>query len=493
MKKLTLIAAICLMFAATIKAQSITPIQLKQARMAAYQWIRDYNVYAKMEGKREPTRKFIALFEDETTLLFNDYLPLLNTKGNKISARDYASILAKKEAIYKMSFEIRNATIISEELDDSGNIVFVLGFDKIVSFQENGNTSDDLYAYPKKTYHAIVRIKYNIKEESALADGIHSDFNFGEILVLHDTESEFVNQYTSRAKLESECLDNSSTLIKWNYATADFDEQMVYYYQDTIKNSLHFGGSIGYSTYSARMINDNFTGFTPQGGLYYAFSIGYYRLLMLKDKNRLGIDISASFTQKSIGSMANGYKEMYNAVDPDGGNYLRIIELNSYNERVNRYAIDVPIALRYDYLINNRISAYAKLGAEVSYDLIQQAKATANAQYSGYYDWLFDVTISQNGVYDFGAFNIEGTSNTIGINKLGIGIFAGIGIQYFIPKSRWSFDAALLYGCEVFNRTTNPIGIHLTEDKDNWNSATLMLKPFNGHNIQLQINFNYNF
>ena len=139
MKKLTLIAAICLMFAATIKAQSITPIQLKQARMAAYQWIRDYNVYAKMEGKREPTRKFIALFEDETTLLFNDYLPLLNTKGNKISARDYASILAKKEAVYKMSFEIRNATIISEELDDSGNIVFVLGFDKIVSFQENGN------------------------------------------------------------------------------------------------------------------------------------------------------------------------------------------------------------------------------------------------------------------------------------------------------------------------------------------------------------------
>ena len=169
MKKSTFIAAICLMIAAIGQAQSITPIQLKQARMAAYQWMRDYNVYARMEGKREPAKKFIELFEDESTLLFNDYLPFISTRGETIPVRIYASILSNRDAVYKMSFEIQNAAIVSEVIDEFGNIVFVVEFDKTISFQEKGNTSDNLYAYPDKSYHASVHIKYDIKTETAKA------------------------------------------------------------------------------------------------------------------------------------------------------------------------------------------------------------------------------------------------------------------------------------------------------------------------------------
>mgnify|MGYP007069872668 CR=1 FL=1 len=493
MKKFSFIAAICLVLAATINAQTITPLQLKQARMAAYQWVRDYNVYARMEGKREPAKKFIELFEDESTLLFNDYLPFISTCGETITVRVYSSILSNRDAVYKMSFKIQNAAIVSEAIDELGNIVFVVEFDKTVSFQENGNTSDNLYAYPDKSYHASVRIKYDIKAEFAIAGKITSNAKFEEIIVLHDVEAEFVNKYTTKKELEQVCSENASNLVKWNYAATDFDPQMVYFYQDTIRNFFHFGGAIGLETHYSKMMNAAFTDYTAKDGLYYGFSLGYYRQLMLKNQHRIGLDFSAAFSQSTIGLKAKGYKETYNDTDPDGGNYLRIIDLTSYNETIKRYAVRVPIAIRYDYFIKDNLSLYSKLGVDISYDIAQNAKATAEAQYSGYYDWLFNVTISQNGIYDFGAYNIEGTGKTTGINRLGVGVFAGLGLQYFIPKSNWSLDVAVLYGCEVYNKTSNPDGFHLTETYSNWKSASYLLSSFYGHNIQFQINFNYNF
>lgn len=493
MKKLTLLAAICLMFAASLQAHTITPVQLKQARMAAYQWVRDYNVYARMEGKREPAKKFIALFEEESTMVFNDYLPVISTQGIKLSVKAYATILANREPIYKMSFEISNATIVFEEIDENGNIVFSMEFDKTVSFQENGNTSDDLYAYPKKTYHASVHITYDMREERALAGEITSHDNFEDILVLHDVEAEFVNQYTTRSKLEKLCKNNESTLVKWNFTATDFDSQMMFLYQDTIKNNVHFGGTIGCSTYSGKMLNDNFTGYAPQSGINWAISLGYYRQLLLKDKNRFGMDFSLAFTQKNIGFKADSYSESYNSTDQDGGNYLRLIDASAYQETIKRYAIEIPIDFRYDYFIKDNLSLYAKLGVNVSYDIAQNANATAHVQYSGYYDWLFDVTLSQNGIYDYGAFDITGASTNTDINHLGVGIFTGVGVQYFIPKSKWSIDATVVYGCEVYNKVTNVDGFHLTENSADWKSASYLFKSFNGHNIQLQVNFNYNF
>ena len=495
MKKFTFIAAICLMIAPQVQvwAQSITPMQLKQARMAVYQWVRDYNVYSRMEGKREPSKKFINLFEDENTLLFNDYLPFVSARGEAIPVRVYASFLSNRDAMYKMNFVIRNAIIASETIDKLGNFVFIVEFDKTVSFQEKDNMSDNLYAYPDKTYHASVHIKYDIKAETAIAGEITSDVKINDIVVLHDVEAEFVNRYTTQKELEFVCKENSSNLVKWGCAATDFDQQMVCFYQDTIKNSFHFGGSIGFATHSDKMINAVFTDYAAKGGLHYVFSLGYYRQLMLKKQHRIGLDFSIAFSQSAIGLKANSYKETYNATDSDGGNYLRIIDLSSYNEIIKRFAVRVPIAFRYDYFIKDNLSLFSKLGVDVSYDIAQNAKAIAYAQYSGYYDWLFNVTISQNGIYDFGAYNIEGKGKTTGINRLGVGVFAGLGLQYFIPKSQWSFDVAILYGCEVYNKTSNPDGFHLAETYNNWRSASYLLSSYYGHNIQFQLNFNYHF
>lgn len=494
MKKMKFFAALCLMMiAASVSAQNVTPIQLKEARMAAYKWVRDYNVYARMEGKRNPAQNFIDLFEDESTQIFNDYLPFVATRGNVITVKAYASILANREPVYKMSFEIKNAKITAEEIDDDKNIVFTIEFDKTVSFQERGNTSDALYAYPYKSYHATVRVKYNLHDEKAVAGEITSNALFEDILVLHDSEAEFVNRYTSHNELKRECKSNESSLVKWNYASTDFDPQMVYLYQDTIKNSFHFGGAIGGAFYSANLSDSKFTSASPKAGLNYAFSVGYYRQLVLKNKNRFGLDFSIAFDQKNFGLTMDAYHESYDAIDPDGGEYLRLVDLNKYSESIKRFAVDVPIAFRYDYFIKDNLSFFAKVGADVSYDIAQEASASANAMYSGYYSWLFDVTMNQNGIYDFGFFDIEGSAKETGINRLGVGVFMGIGLQYFIPRSQWSFDASLQYRGEVYNKLSRPDNFHLTENSVDWKSASYLFGSYFGQNIQFQLSFNYNF
>lgn len=494
MRKSRFFAAVSLMLVSTtIFAASVTPKQLKEARMATYQWVRDYNVYARMEGKRNPEQKFINLFEGDSLLIFNDCLPDITTNGEQISVRKYASILAKHESCYKMSFDITNARIVAEKIDDEGNILFTLEFDKSISFQEKENSSDNRYAYPEKSYHATIIVEYNLREGKAFAKEFSSNVLFDDIVVLHDTISEFVNRYTTQSELKMVCDENKNALVKWNYTSTVFDPQMMYFYQDTIKNSFHFGGAVGASFYISKLINDNFYEWKSKAGFSYALSLGYYRQLVLKRNNRFGIDISASFLQKNYGFKAKEFHESYSAVDPDGGSYQRLIDLDNYHESIKCLVVDIPIGLRYDYMVNDDLSLFLKFGASVSYDIVQKASFSASALYSGHYDWLFDVTISQNGIYDFGSYDIEGSTNEISIERLSVGVFAGFGLQYFIPKSKWSIEAVLQYSGNIYSYLENDENFHLTMNNIDWRSASYLFKSYYGQNIQFQLNFNYNF
>ena len=179
--------------------------------------------------------------------------------------------------------------------------------------------------------------------------------------MLHDAESEVVNRYTTHSELEQKCKENESPLIKWRYQSVDFDPQMVYFRQDTIKNAFHLSGAIGGAFYSAQIANDNFLNSKMQGGLNCTFSLGYYRQLLYKGKNRIGIDLSTMFTQRNIGFQSNAYHHSYDDIDFDGGKYLRLIDIDNYQESIRRFMIDIPVGLRYDYYdFDSRIVVTAK-------------------------------------------------------------------------------------------------------------------------------------
>ena len=61
----------CIFFSISANAQKIKSNDLKSARNAVYEWIRDYNIYAKCVG-RSAKSNFYSLFDDESIEIYND-------------------------------------------------------------------------------------------------------------------------------------------------------------------------------------------------------------------------------------------------------------------------------------------------------------------------------------------------------------------------------------------------------------------------------------
>lgn len=492
MKKIyTILVACILLVVSNVSAQKITPIQLKHARMSVHQWVRDYDIYAQMAERRNPTKKFTSLFENADLQIMNDYLPSISDKGSVITVHEYAKLVANKSSKFTMRYNVANAHIVSETLVDRKTLEFVVAFDKQIEFVERNSYDDDRYIYPEKSYQAQVTIRYDLRTEQAVAVAYESDVYFDSIVILRDITAAQINQYTTVRELDSHCLSQNTPLIKWSYSASDFDSQFYHYEQDTIKRNLHFGLDGGLSFAAAKF--DALTSkLSNDVGATYGMNIGLYHQLSFKHGKRWGMEYDFHISCAGIG-ISGEYTDTYSTIDPDGGIYQRKIALNNYDEQINRYAVEIPIALRYDWMFCKDLSFYTRFGVDVSFDFYQNTKATAKAYYSGCYDWLFGVTIDQNGIYDFGQFDLQASSITTSLNRLSVGAFLGVGIQYFIPESKWSLQCGLHYGCKMYNGLFKSEEVHLSKDINDWQSATALYKYFFGQKLSAQLQLNYNF
>jgi hypothetical protein len=128
------------------------------------------------------------------------------------------------------------------------------------------------------------------------------------------------------------------------------------------------------------------------------------------------------------------YIDSYPEVDPDGDAYLRIIELNNLHEFNSLTYLTFPIILQKGFTFNkSTISVNAAYYFMMSYAGTYLSKT--KAQYSGFYDYLFNLTISENGVYDFGAYNLRAIAIPLLTNS-NLNAF-GFGLEYSYSLSRF--------------------------------------------------------
>ena len=86
------------------------------------------------------------------------------------------------------------------------------------------------------------------------------------------------------------------------------------------------------------------------------------------------------------------------------------------------------------YEIYKEFSLVAGFGVEILNPISSFFNSTANATYAGFYPDFFNVTISENGVYDFGNYkNIEGTGN-LNFKKNLICYYGELGISKIINR-----------------------------------------------------------
>lgn len=140
--------------------------------------------------------------------------------------------------------------------------------------------------------------------------------------------------------------------------------------------NYNFGLKMGYRIFN----NNKFTGFMFKTGV--------------------------SYQSFSFSSYVEDIQYSYNEIDADRDTYLRLIQIKELNEQTNLHYLCIPFALSRAFSFSDFSIA---LGIEQSllFNIKANSKLHSSAEYQGYYSQYFNLTIDQNGFYDFGKYNIE--------------------------------------------------------------------------------------
>lgn len=177
------------------------------------------------------------------------------------------------------------------------------------------------------------------------------------------------------------------------------------------------------------------------------------------------------------------------AIDPDDFAYERIHSITDISESVNSTYLVAPIALNTTYTLKEFI-LNIEVGAQFHYSIGANYTSKASALYSGYYEDLFNITFAENGVYDFGNYNIEGNGELVPVQTM-FSTYYSLGIGKKISK-RTTIGLSFLnnYGLSnMFELDSKAFSGHSEE----LNSVTNISNDFKLREIYLNLNLKYKF
>ncbi len=476
------------LFHLSANAQLVKPRDLKAARNAAYEWVNNYNVYAKCVGRNAQTN-FYSLFSDSGVEIYNDYFPMPDYDfiNPTISVEKYVELLRNKDNYYEMKYDVRRGTIQSEEYEN-GRIIFIVTFDKTVWFVQRGSMRDDRYEYPSQKLKMEVELEYNINNGELFAVDLKCKKPVSEFVVLHD---EGKNVFEKSSAINASCVAKSTQLVHYKMQPMDFDPKMLEITSDTLSHYLGVGYNIGREVIDAPVSDSRFSNYNITGDLQQSIWVSFYQQILLNNVHHCGVEVSLLYKNSSSFVTAE-FHERYNEIDPDGGRYERIVDGDNYEEYAKRHIIELPITFKYEYLFNRKLGAFAKAGASLTYDISRSVEASGNMEYQGYYDWLYNVTISQNGIYDFGAFPMHHTATQLGLKKISVGGIVSIGCCYYFLDN-WMAELALSYRRTLWGGVNKSEDYHLSKNDGNWTSVSYIQDKYitSIFNFSLQINYNF--
>lgn len=427
----------------------------------AYQLLDEYELISHFKSESDYVR-FPKLFRSNNSMIFNDIMPD-NNLNQKISIDEYV-LLAKKYYSKRLGVSIipYDKSSISFDRDDYGSFVFHA--QKIVdAYTLQGIHYND-------TFNIRIEIFFNHHLNKYWIADIHSlDKNYKYMVV-----QPFVNSlFTSKSLINDTVITtagekyavepNGYFLIKDVPPSKEFvflpqSNQVLFkryrspVYLSIIKKKNNIDHNI---------VPINFWKWTVHADLSTEFGVLKNSPVSIVDNpykinviNRLSISnkilVSLMYRNSRAGNwqfkFGGGfdifnydlympkYIDSYASVDPDGDPYLRIIELNNLHEFNSLTYLTFPLIIQKGFTINkNTLSINVAYYFMKSYS--SRYQASSEALYSGYYDYLFNLTISENGIYDFGTYNVRTIATPLIPNSF-VSAF-GFGLEYSYNLNRF--------------------------------------------------------
>lgn len=439
---------------------------------------------------------FKSLFNNSSTLIFNDIMPH-NKLDERVNPSEYISILKKyysstsfievKVSPYEVGAvthegpDLLNVSVFAKKYVSSISLTglyyidtFNVRFDIIYDLAENRIVINDIASIERNGIYAQVFSRYRglfynykLKSDTILVNDIQYALDTNGYTLLKDIY--YRNEYlfvplnkqvlfdTYKFKPNIPLFKNRLNLKKdKNIVKVNFWRWLVFAdFQYTFIPSSTAPIKIDDDKYGINPVN------TGTFSNYFMFNI--IRRVSPKGFFALKFGFGADFFNYQLN--LNSYINSYPSVDPDGDPYLRINKVYNIQERHNSIYLTAPLTIQKGFSFGKN-SIYL----QASYYLMSKYSSSYNmdakATYSGYYDYLFNLTISENGVYDFGTYNFKlralptETNNFIKSYSLGIGynrqltrtIYFDFGLNY-----RTSSDYLFIENIKTLSESRNGI------------------------------------
>ena len=140
-------------------------------------------------------------------------------------------------------------------------------------------------------------------------------------------------------------------------------------------------------------------------------------------------------------SSSEAYYTQFGDVDPDGDSYIRNMVIEDIDETLAISHAGLHLEAGYAYAPEiPGLLVDIRGGLDYAHALKSQYQSSAEGAYSGKYPQLFGVVLAENGIYDFGTYDLVGQGQSI-LGEHGIGGHFSIGMSY--RPNNQSFGVAM--------------------------------------------------
>lgn len=473
--------------------------------------------------------QFLNLFSD-TARVYNDILPSF-PPGNQVVPTDSILITPGeyfnkfKSEILKNSFSYDSLELYDIQKVNKQWWTLKCSFGRTVAYTSSSKSKSD---YPYKEFHDTMTIVMR-EEANQMVDAKITNISappYSQVRIITETdginEENFIDSsipYTPKhdtlnsdrmpvgyylkddvkiSDIEKEINANSPEASLFNIIKLTQYNKHFYKRNSNKRNFWGLGINACPYGFGNKISSANTTKFGYENISQRNFSIEFSTFfgINLYVKNRYSLFL---VPQLSLGyrnfNFSGDYSAQYQAVDIDGTEYMRNINVDLKNENVNQFTINFPISISNMFLLHKDEFAENQLFLSLDFGvLLSCVPFTRNtydfsARYTGTYDFFGGVEFDH--YYDYGNFDLNHNDiayipNSL-INKFNIGILAGVGLMFQIEEtSMLKFDLSFRNGFLSIAKYKE--GFVLSEDYKNFESL-LQASKSGAHNLYFSLSY----
>jgi hypothetical protein len=505
--------------------------------MSVLQQINEYESASSFANERRITQ-FQSLFVDLNTKIVND-IPAIGNYDEEISIEDYMKNMRKYYSRIGVDIDVHEISKI-DFIDENKGSLSVFLTKKV--YGENAKHKiqySEKYEGKMETFNEYVNyedefeleIKFEFNNQSVKISNIRLTDSKGKLLVISPHSKKFgskklipideikiirdgveiqlsgyfysIPNVTDKTKITissgDETLIGEEKISLKTYNSTDETHMFKLPFTKTIGDVQVFGllspSFLTVNSNSYNAIESNLSSTS------YGFSLSYnlddmiWKTLEEKKKKKISLYFKGGLIKDNFDYELSipTFTETYSDIDSDGGNYERTVLLENFSENqiIDLQSMFIQVEARLKAFTAGRFNGIGSISAGMGQTTINSAtySNTADATYSGYYEDLFGITIAENGVYDFGGFNVSQSGDlefNTSVQTLLLDV-SGL-IKY---KDRLMFSGGIMYTkyqSNIFNIGTDRI----SKDFNELNSINNLLDVDMSH-ISFKLGVSYKF